>query len=501
MLLLPIILALIGAEANKVSFFALCSALSLGVFLYRIFDLLEQSQGHRVFLVAALSTAAWTTLGFLQSAVLQAELGIRDFSHVFGSALWIRFDIREYAWATAFLYTFVLVCELFSKLPAVRRLEDSVILPILSRLKKIKDSSWTCLFAAYTALMFALSLGGIFSVRGFSDQVEGVGGRWWFPLIQTLLALLPLMTSWTVLRVKSLFSWHFIVFLLGLPIVLFTASFRGRSLTVFFLASLIYYALLVEKPSELARRIGKWRLMILAVSSLTFFSIVFSFINFLQFIRQEAGGSSTAFQFLALYFDFLQSSEVQDATETLRWNLLSRPLLLWPLAASIKMSILGINEGYLYFQDIINSSLNSIPGPLYPYKGGLRLAEGLLYQAFPFSDVDAADSPALFAFASFGVLGLIIYPAFMLLPYVSFLLVVRHSLRWAPFLPVSFLCLGTIGWYATKGYSESATTNLIRSFLVPAIFIALLTIASLPFFSPRTRRQSIHSKNIRNQLS
>jgi len=136
------------------------------------------------------------------------------------------------------------------------------------------------------------------------------------------------------------------------------------------------------------------------------------------------------------------------------------------------MSLLGLNNGYLYFQDIINSTLNSLPRFVFQNKSQLLLQEALLYSYFPFSDVDTADSPALYSFASFWLFGSLLYPLFILTLYLAFLrfaIFVSHLTSW--YVP-SIFSLSPLVIFATNSYPELGTTGLIRGFfLVPAVFI------------------------------
>ena len=164
-------------------------------------------------------------------------------------------------------------------------------------------------------------------------------------------------------------------------------------------------------------------------------------------------------------------------------NLIVRPLVLWPLAASISMAIKGLNSDYLYLQDIVNSLLNSLPRFIYPFKGELLLQENLLYTYFPFSSVDTADSPYLFSFASFGLLGIIVYPLLIGLLYWTFLNIATNSIRMLTGISAFFssaLAFVVVSDFAIKSYGELATSGLIRQFLVPASVIFVIGFIGAP---------------------
>lgn len=485
LLLLPIILSLAAAESNSHLFLTATSITSLITYLYVLYEILELGQAYRFFMIASISCAVWVTLGFLQSAYYMMSLGITSFTDLFPSwSLWVPIDVRDYALAFAYLYSFVFASALISRTPLLQNLESTYFTRIICRLSRVSLSTWSLILAIVSAILFAISFLNLFAIRGLASQFAsdaGVGRLpWWFPVVLFIRLLLPLLVARVLVSARSIFSLPVGIGLLGLLSGLYFAALSGRSAIIALIVSTIYCWWIFERPSDGLRRIGAFRLTVLLILSPILIPFFVTLINFTFYLRYQALGTVDPFVLISAFFEFLNADQVvEDIGASMTANLVSRPLVLWPLAASIKMSILGLNEGYIFFQDIWNSLLFSIPRPLYPDKENLSLMEGLLYTYFPFSNVDTADSPYLFSFASFGLYGLFVYPIFMATVYALFLGLVSYaSNRTNPVL-YGIITLPTLAGFAILSYGEMTTAEFIRNFAVPSIFVILLKLISL----------------------
>lgn len=484
LLIVPIIIALSVADSNNHLALIVGSTLSVLIYLYLLIDLLERGEGFRFYFAAALFCAFWTTLGVLQSASSMSTLGLSSFPDLFSiNSLWFSIDVRDYALASAYLYSFVLACYFFSRLKLVVKAENCFRAGILPCLTSVSLNVWSFWTLALSITLWIISFLGIFSVRGIAVDFEfGPGGTaWWFPFLFLLISLLPFPVTRLIASIKNPFSPHSLIAVFGLLTSIYLAAVNGRRAILFTMATLLYSWFLFESPTHFFRRIGSKKLVILIIIAFVFLPFALKLIDFTQFIRSEAGFSSDPLSYINQFLEFIQSDVVDEASEISEENLAFRPLILWPLAASIKMSLLGINNGYIGFQDIVNSFLNALPRPLYPFKANLILQEGLLYTYFPFSDVDTADSPHLYAFTSFGLFGLIVYPLFLLVIYLLFLAILQSSFPRAYPLPVIILTISTLLSFAVPSYAESSTSGIIRKLLLPAIF--LLAWKSVRFIS------------------
>jgi hypothetical protein len=216
--------------------------------------------------------------------------------------------------------------------------------------------------------------------------------------------------------------------------------------------------------------------------------------SFLQYIRV----STTEVNPIILFDLFLNYLNYQSvlSDSSISDNLSSRPLLLWPLAAAISMSDNRPNIDYMYFQDIWNSFLTTIPGPLFPEKSSIIVNENLLYRYFPFADynIDVADTPFLYAFASFGVLGIFIYPLIISLGYYLSISIVVHISSLLPAFLRSFCLFFAISifiTFSTVSCSEIQLTTIFRYLEIPVVF----TLLFIPFLILKGFNRNVQLKH------
>jgi len=464
------------------------------VFLFLIYDLLVRKQGYRFFLIASLSCGAWASLGVVQSGIASAGSGGIRFSDLFGSASSVAINVSDYSIALAFLFVFILFCDVFSRLSWLVRIEKRIATTLLFPLRS-QSSFWSSiLLITLSILLLAVSFLNLYSVRGLSADLGVQEGTlpWWYTAIQFTLSLWPILIAINLVSLRSVFLARPVALLLGLPAGAYFSSLKGRSALIAYVASIAYSWILIKNPSLEINRKSLFRIFIIVVIALTLLPIIQSVFIFINVIREDRGLYTNPILLFSAFVSFVNSPlEVADATVKTTENLVSRPLILWPLAASIKMDSLGLNNGFILFQDIVNSFLNSLPRFIFPDKDQLLLAEDLLYRFFPFSGVDTADSPYLFAFTSFWFIGAIIYPFLIFLVYSTFLRFVLALTRESSWFLIAVFTISPLTTFAIYSYTEFATTGLFRTFISPLIAVSVWSVVS--FFITKRKSRLVRS--------
>jgi len=479
-------LAIVSSIFNNYIVLVWLSAICSLIFVCLIYDLLVRKQACRFFLISSLACGAWVSSGVVQSGIASATYGNTDFSAFFEGSSWIRIDVRDYAISMVYLFLFILCSNQLSRAPWILKLERRLDVEIISKIKTVNPTAWTILLLFLSIALMGIAWFDLFSIRGlgaqFFDQEQL---PWWYPVITFLISLLPLMVSKVLINIKGIFSPSCFVGIFGLFIGLYFAALEGRGRLVAYLVSLLFCWILVANPVLSISRKLLLRSFFFLILTAILIPFIQSLLTFVNYIRIERGGYTNPLLFVSAYFDFIGlPSQLQAAEIQANENLIVRPLILWPLAASMKMSWLGLNNGYLYFQDILNSLLNALPSVIYGNKGNLLLQEALLYEYFPFATrdtIDTADSPYLYSFTSFWLFGVMVYPILIALIYVGFIGILLFSSRSGHWLLPAIFCVSTLATFAIFSYGEQPTTGLIRTFITPAIFSVLSVLLAVLF--------------------
>jgi hypothetical protein len=208
--------------------------------------------------------------------------------------------------------------------------------------------------------------------------------------------------------------------------------------------------------------------------------LLYLLLTFFQYIRFQTDVNLNPLSFVAEFFDFLSSDQIDATAEFAEQNLSFRPFLLYPVAAAIKMYFADIHLGFGYFQDIRDSFLNSIPRFIVGDKSNLLFAQNLVLQFFPFREGDLPDSPMFDSFGAFGFYGLVIYPLFMAFVYCSHLVCVAFLAR-GPGALVSFiLSFSALGRFATVSYAEANSGSVRELIIIPLSLIIIYKIFVYP---------------------
>lgn len=480
-LLFAFALALVAAAIDDYKALVFISTAIFIIHIYLIYDLLIRKQSFRFFLISALSYGAWISLGVVQSGISSAALPDLDFGSLFQTT--IQLTVSDYALSMAYLIFFIICCNELSRLSLVLNLETRFKNTIITPLRYGYSNISVILLFLLSLLLLIVSFSNLLSIRGLSAVHTSEPGvvPWWYPPLMVLISILPLLIAKVLGSVNSWYSPRLLVGVLGILTGFYYGSLFSRGALIEFIVTLFFsFVIIYDPPLELNKRLLSLIVLgvLLGAFILPHVQSIFTFINY---IRQDRGTYTNPLTYLTAYLDFLRSPDiVQLAEQRSGANLVNRPLLLWPLAASMKLSFLGLNNGFILHQDIVNSVLNAVPRFLYPYKGDLVLQEALLYQYFPFSSVDTADSPALYSFASFWFFGVLVYPLMILSAYLVFVRFALFCYQMIPSILVSIISIAALATFAFDSYPEAGTSRIVRSmFLDPAALIGVSVFISV----------------------
>ncbi|MCT0200791.1 hypothetical protein KQ313_14045 [Synechococcus sp. CS-1325] len=490
-LLLAIAIMLLAALINNYHFLVFSNVICFGISIFLIFRLIANGQATRFFLFSSLSCGAWITGGFLQSAWNLLGQSRLDFIGLFRASS-IVIDVSLYALASAYLFLFIFFTALLSRLSFVRHAERQFDRHVIVRLRSVSLKLWTTLLFLSSLSLFMIAFLGLFSIRGLGEEYLSDQGilPWWYVLIVFFIGLLPLLVSQVAAKLRSFFSFPCFTLFFGFIVGLYYNSLTGRFALLSFILLIPFCWVAIQSPLLRFNSRQLTFLSIIAVTILALLPFVNFFFAFINVIRSNRGLYTDPFVLIASFVDFVASpSTVTTAIERSAENLTARPLILWPLAATIGMTINGGHSGYLYFDELINSALNSLPRFIYPFKSTLLLQEQLLYHHFPFASVDTADSPYLYSFASFGIVGSFIYPLVICLIYSLFLNFIVFTSMLSFWLPTSIASSSALISLSIVSYGELPTTGLLRRFIVPgSVAFATLLFAFLKSSSSRLSR-------------
>jgi len=474
-------------------------AIAFMSFMVIIYNILSRDFQFRFYLLSGLFGGLWITSGFLISYSQSYDLNETTFRLLCSDTLInnATVDVTSYSLALSYGLIYILVADFLSNATYLRKAE----LKLISAFQQIRPNTFfvdnfkyfTLILCLLISLYASVSFAGLFQNRSISNySIIESSLPWWHPLLTSLLSLFPPLISIVVFTKTRKSAWIYLIIILGFLTGFYFAAIAGRSSIVVFFAQLA--------TSCFALRIFKQRLkldirLIMTVIVLMFALYLIGLVtSFLQYIRV----STTEVNPIILFDLFLNYLNYQSvlSDSSISDNLSSRPLLLWPLAAAISMSDNRPNIDYMYFQDIWNSFLTTIPGPLFPEKSSIIVNENLLYRYFPFADynIDVADTPFLYAFASFGVLGIFIYPLIISLGYYLSISIVVHISSLLPAFLRSFCLLFAISiliTFSTVSCSEIQLTTIFRYLEIPVIF----TLLFIPFLILKGLNRNVQLKH------
>ncbi|WP_413404232.1 MULTISPECIES: hypothetical protein [unclassified Synechococcus] len=482
-------LFLISSVWNTYTFLLFSSSISVCVYLLCLIAIVINKQYYRYLLISGLFSGFWISLGFIQSFSSGnfSFLSNDEFAAIFYNSS-IKITPGLFSLAVAYMCTYVFVLNFISNFNIVRRAEYRFDGYLKIILKSLPSSYLRLGLFAFSLILTYISLSGLFVVRGFAGKESSSGLPWWFVFGNLAIGLVPILIGLVISRSRHNLKINFfdkLITFYTFAIGVYFSVLQGRkSLYTFFISSLFAW-LLIERPNITLSRSFIFKILFAISSFLILLPFVFKTFAYVNVLRSANFAVNPA-SLLTNYLSFISTESVLSAAlEKTTQNLVSRPLVLKPLAQVIHMYLEGTYQGLIGFQDLINSFLNSLPSFIFPFKSSLILQENLLYRYFPVGNTDTADSPFLFSFASFGVLGLIIYPSAMALMYTFCFNYVGlvNKCPW-PHYVVSIYLLFVASqalYISIRSFAEIATTGLYR-------IVTVVMILGLPLVLSRRSR-------------
>ena len=497
LLFLAICFVLAAISGSYLMLLSVC-AIAFISFAVIIYNILSRDFRYRFFLLSGLFGGLWLTLGFLISYSQSYDLNETTFRLLYEEILInSTVDVSSYSLAFSYALLYILFADFFSNATFLKNAE----LKLLAAFQEIQPNTFfvhnfkyfTSVLSLLISLYVSVSFAGLFQNRSISNNsIIASSLPWWHPLLTSLLSLFPPLISILIFTKTRKSAWVYLIAICGFLTGFYFAAIAGRMSIIAFFAQLA--------TSCFALRIFKQRLKLDIRLITAFIVLIFALYliglvtSFLQHIR----GSITEVNPIILFDLFLEylNNENSLSDSSVADNLSSRTLLLWPLAAAISMSDNRPNIDYMYFQDIWNSFLNTIPGPLFPEKSSIIVNENLLYRYFPFADfnIDCADTPFIYAFGSFGILGIFIYPLIISLGYyLSILIVVNISSLLPGFLRsfCLFFAISILITFSTICSTEVQLTTIFRYLEMPVVF----TLLFLPFLILKGLNRNVQLKH------
>lgn len=361
--------------------------------------------------LCAIQNSSWLTASFIHRFTLQKNIAITLRTEI-GDGL----SIEDYAVAIFYVTIFCAILAFLGSNKSLYRLEKKIsyLLYRLQYSTTMNYMSWLLIFMV--GFEFVLIVTGVIGQRTIVTEGYDEGTLPpWFVLYQSLLPGQIIFNALFLCLINkkgiNKNKWYFFIFLLSFVTILFLFFNKGRSALVFSLIGHCYWYFFFTKKKP---PIFKTILVLLIVYPLLSQALLFS-----NFIRSEDSGldnyRGSAFEKMPIAFNlFLNSGKLRDAEKKRSAdNLSTRPLVAHPLALCIAMP--SERKSFTYGEEIINSLVWAIPGPLFPNKMEYPKQEALLYKHFPLNLKDTADSLYLCAYEEFGWFGLFIYPALLTL--------------------------------------------------------------------------------------
>lgn len=368
--------------------------------------------------------------------------------------------LSAYALAVAYALAFSAALGFFGDVKFVRALEARAAERFLAA-RNIRSRRLLTLITIICGVETWLILTGVISYRTFA--IEGFEeGRiaWYLPLLQVMFAAQVALNALAISQIAGARSpgrSSIAIVSTSVLLILFVNFTQGRSGFIFCAILHLYWAVLFM---ERLPKFSKTLPVVLIVIPLLYTGTLLN-----NFMRSGAvqGLDVKTIGSIAFFSDALQlwrSDQSLQEIEKARTvaNLASRPLVAHPLAKS--MALPDEQKNFLLGENLFNSAVWAIPRSVFPDKERYPVQEWLLYEHFPIGSEDTADSPYLYAYADFGYVGIIIYPALLAgfwisilllarLPFISSLGVIVIMATWIPYFTLYLGEVAMTGWYVT----------------------------------------------------
>ncbi|WP_375444585.1 hypothetical protein [uncultured Fibrella sp.] len=441
--------------------------------------------GHSLEMIRLVRIGAATLCLLLNSSWLTAS-----FVHQFSLNILIETSLQNemngglafsfYALAMVYITIFSCVLAFIGSTSAVFKLECKIY-QLFTYLNNISINY--LLFIATTIILgeFVLIYFGIIGQRAL--LVEGVDkGKLpdWYIIYdslfttQTIINSLILIHIWKNKRPLWANKVNYLILLVSFLLFMFISFTKGRRDISF---GLIIHAYCIFLLLSLRPNLKKTILVICIAYPLL--SQIMLFNNFMRSGIVYVDESKSALETIPDTWMRFQESEsnIKEESKRTEENLATRPLVATPLALCLQLQ--DSKKSFMLGKNLLHAIIWTIPGPIFPNKTDYPTQEELLYKHFRIGSDDTADSLYLSAYTEFSWLGLLIYPALVVLLWMLVMQLIISLCRSELSLLIIFsvyLKLFTIGIGEEAVNAWTVALRLSLAWLVLDNILVLLNI-------------------------
>ncbi|TKK68210.1 hypothetical protein FC093_11275 [Ilyomonas limi] len=356
--------------------------------------------------LCAIQNISWIMASFIHKFYLDESIEETLYHSMSGGL-----TFQSYALAIFYITAFSIAISFLGYKKKIFLLENSITKAILI-LKKYPFVKLRLLLVGFSLINILLIITGVIGQR--STIIEGYenGERaFWIVLYESLLPAQVLLCGlflWNLINSKkSKINWGILLFsTLVLLFIFFTKDRRSFIFSVFGIGFWFYFF------SGKGIKVFKVALIIAIIYP--FLSKALLFNNFIRSANGITGAQPvSAVELVPEAWEKFNSSEgfIEEEEENTTENLSERPLVATPLALCLQYPV--EKKTFTLGENLINSFVWSIPGPIISNKREFPVQEDLLYAHFAISrgDLeDTADSLYLSSYTEFSWFGFLIYP-------------------------------------------------------------------------------------------
>lgn len=421
-------------------------------------------------ILAIILNASWLMASLIHQFSIEASIR-ESLNNSMSSSL----EFKYYSLAIIYGTLFSLSLSYLGTLKNVFFIEKRVF-RLLLKLPEISARSLSLLLCVFIGIEIALIGLGVIGQRSLNLDVADGKRPFWFVVFEmippTQILLNAVLFNLLFYKHKSNNKLLYIVLFASLSITLFLYFNEGRRALVFSVIAFFYWLSFFN-----AFRPKLWKVCVL---SLIIYPLLSQALLFSNFIRSTNSGidnyRQSAIEVVPQAWENFNAVKENIEIEKGRsvQNLATRPLVAIPLALCIQIA--SSEKHYTLGENLVNSIIWTLPGPIVPNKADFPILEALLYKHFPIGEFDTANSIYLESYMEFGWLGVIVYPLilyFIWLIVGKMLLSMKYSIIICVFVIAMFfqLFLLDIGEGSLSQY-----TLALRSSIFLLVFYRLLLL-------------------------
>ncbi|WP_139256472.1 hypothetical protein [Flavisolibacter ginsengisoli] len=434
--------------------------------------------------LSAASLCAIQNISWLTASVIHRFLLNTSIKESLNEAMMGGLQFTYYASAIFYIGLFATVLAYIGSNKKITLLEKKLCTSIL-KLRFMPISTLIVIIVVLFSIELSFVIKGIIGQRTIiTENYENGEMPFWIVFYESLIPAHIMLNALLVaknlqLRVGLKRKINWCLFSISFVLVLFLYFNKGRAPMIFSLLAHGYWICFFTlwRPKFL-------KVIILLCICYPLFSQVLLFSNFMRNGGTEYfDWKTSAIDIVPKAWQQFQSSKelILLEEENTTNNLATRPLVATPLALCIQLPFQY--KSYMLGENLFNSAISAIPGPIFPYKKDYPTQEELLYDHFPIGDKDTADSLYLSSYAEFGWGGIIIYPFFVVIIWFI-VLSLSKTLKLSGF--IKLISLSIFFYLFILGIGEASVNSWfvsLRSFF----FWVILYYFSTLLFSKRIR--------------